>query len=266
MSTVTSKDGTTIAFEKVGQGPPLVVVDGLFVYRAIDPWSVELGSKLAGNHTVYTYERRGRGGSGDSDTYAKEREIEDLAAVIEEAGGSAYVLGLSSGGVLSLDAAAAGLPIKKLAIYEPPFIVDDTHPPRPDNYLAEVKRILADGGKGDAVAYALTETVFLPAEMVQEMRNEPFFAGMEAIGNTMPYDGEIMDGLMSGNPLPTDRWTSLSAPTLVLYGGASEQWVHNGAAALGELLSTAEVRGLADQTHEVAVDAIAPVLQEYFTD
>jgi len=266
MSTVTSKDGTTIAYEKVGQGPPVVVVDGLFVYRAIDQWPVELANKLAGSHTVYTYERRGRGDSGDNENYAKEREIEDLAAMIEEAGGSAYVIGVSSGGVLSLDAAAAGLPITKLAVYEPPFIVDDTHPPRPADYLSEVKRILAEGGKGDAVAYALTETVFLPAEMVQEMRNEPFFAGMEAIGHTMPYDGEIMDGLMSGNPLPTDRWNTLSTKTLVLYGGASEQWVHNGASALGELLSDAEVRCLDDQTHEVAVDAIGPVLQEYFTD
>ncbi|WP_326821758.1 alpha/beta hydrolase [Streptosporangium sp. NBC_01639] len=268
MSTVTSSDGTVIAFEKVGQGPPVVLVDGAFVYRAIDPWAPQFASLLADKYTVYTYERRGRGNSGDNSgdaaPYAIAREIEDLAAVIKEAGGSANVVGLSSGAVLALDAAASDLPITKLAVYEPPFIVDDSHPPRPDDYLAVAKEIIADGRKGDAIAHALTKTVFLPPEMVEGMRAEPFFGAMEAVGNTVAYDGEIMDGLMSGKPLPTDRWSSLSVPTLVLYGGASEQWVHNGAKALNELLPTAEVQGLEGQTHEIDASVLASVVEKYF--
>ncbi|MEU0565755.1 alpha/beta hydrolase [Nonomuraea sp. NPDC005983] len=266
MHTVTSSDGTTIAFEKVGQGPPVILVDGAFVYRAIDPWAPEFASELADKYTVYTYERRGRGNSGDTAPYAIAREIEDIAALIKEAGGTANVIGISSGAVLALDAAASGLPITKLAVYEPPFIVDDTHPPRPDDYLDEAKKIIADGRKGDAIAHALTKTVFLPTEMVEEMRAQPFFAAMEAVGDTVAYDGEIMDGLMSGKPLPTDRWNTLTVPTLILFGGASEQWMHNAAHALNDVLpSTTEVRNIEGQTHEIAANVLAPIVDKYFS-
>ncbi|GGS57768.1 MULTISPECIES: alpha/beta fold hydrolase [Actinokineospora] len=268
MSTVTSKDGTAIAYEKVGQGPPVVLVDGAFVYRSdIDPWTPQFAAKLGETHTVYTFERRGRGKSGDTQPYAIQREIEDIAAVIEEAGGSAYVIGFSSGAVLSLDAAAAGLPIKKLAVYEPPFIVDDTHPPRPADYVTAARALVAEGRKTDAVKYALTKTVFLPEEMVEGMASQPFWPLMEAVGPTVPYDGEIMDGLMSGNPLPTDRWASSTVPTLILHGGASEQWMHNAAKELHKILPTAvDIQALPDQTHDVSPDVIAPVLSKYFAD
>ncbi|GAA0948283.1 alpha/beta hydrolase [Nonomuraea longicatena] len=269
MNSVTSKDGTTIAFEKFGQGPPVILVDGAFVYRAIDPWANQFAGELADRYTVYTYERRGRGNSGDTAPYAVAREIDDLAALIEHAGGTAHVVGLSSGAVLALDAAASGLPITKLALYEPPFIVDDTHEPRADDYLDHARKLIADGRKGDAIAHALTKTVFLPAEMVDEMRAQPFFAAMEAVGDTVAYDGEIMDGLMSGNPLPTDRWNAVTTPTLVLYGGASEQWMHNAAHALAETLpttATPQISGLDNQTHEIAADILAPTIDKFFTD
>jgi pimeloyl-ACP methyl ester carboxylesterase len=265
MSTVKSSDGTTIAYEKVGQGSPVVLVDGAFVYRAIDPWAPQFASLLGEHHTVYLYERRGRGNSGDTKPYSKEREIEDLAAVIEAAGGAASVVGLSSGGVLSLDAAAAGLPITKLALFEPPLIVDDSREPRPDDYLDEAKRILADGRKGDAIVHALTKTVFLPVEMVEGMRSQPFFGAMEAVGDTVAYDGEIMEGLMSGKPLPTDRWSTLKTPTLVVYGGESELWFHNAAKALNELLPTVEgAQALEGQTHEVDAGVLATTVAKYF--
>lgn len=265
MPTVTSNDGTTIAFEKIGQGPSVVLVDGAFVYRAIDPWAPAFASALADRYTVYTYERRGRGGSSDAGSYAIQREIDDLAAVIEEAGGSAFVLGMSSGAVLALDAAAAGLPITKLAVYEPPFIVDDTHAPRPDDYLAEAKRLIADGRNGDAIAHALTKTVFLPAEMVEGMRAQPFFGAMEAVGPTVAYDGEIMDGLMSGKPLPKDRWAASTVPTQIVHGGASEQWIHNAANALREVLPVAEeVQTLEGQNHEIPATVLAPVVEKFF--
>lgn len=265
MPTVTSNDGTTIAFEKTGEGPAVVLVDGAFVYRAIDPWAPAFAGALADRYTVYTYERRGRGGSGDAGSYSIQREIEDLAAVIEEAGGSAYVLGMSSGAVLALDAAAAGLPITKLAVFEPPFIVDDSHEPRPDDYLAEAKQIIAEGRHGDAIVHALTKTVFLPVEMVEGMRSQPFFGAMEAVGPTVAYDGEIMDGLMSGKPLPRDRWATATVPTQIVYGGASEQWIHNGANALREVLPGAEEIQLLDgHNHEVPAEVLAPVVDKFF--
>jgi pimeloyl-ACP methyl ester carboxylesterase len=265
MDTVTSNDGTRIAFEKAGQGPPVVLVDGAFVYRAIDQFAPAFAEALSAKHTVYTYERRGRGNSGDTQPYAEQREIEDLAAIIAEAGGSAAVVGLSSGGVLALDAAAAGLPITKVVAYEAPLIVDDAHAPRPDDYLAEAKRIVAEGRMGDAIVHALTKTVFMPVEVVEQMRAQPFFGAMEAIGATVPYDGEITEGLMSGKPLPTDRWSSCTVPALILVGGASEKWMHNGAHALRDVVPTAEeVQALEGQTHEVAADALAPVVEKFF--
>jgi pimeloyl-ACP methyl ester carboxylesterase len=265
MSTVTSSDGTTIAYEKVGQGPPVILVDGAFVYRAIDPWAPEFAGLLADKFTVYTYERRGRGNSGDTEPYAIQREVEDLAALIEEAGGSAFVVALSSGGVLALDAAAAGLPITKLAVYEAPVIVDDSRPARPDDYLAEAKALIADGKKGDAIALALTKAVGIPPEFVEGMRAQPFFPMMEAVGHTVAYDGEIMEGLMSGKPLPADRFNASTVPTLVLYGAGSESWVASGAAAIGEQLTHAEVHGLEGQTHEIAASALAPVVEKFFS-
>lgn len=266
MSAVTSKDGTRIAYEKVGSGPPVVLVDGAFVYRSpIDPWTPEFAGHLAETHTVYTFERRGRGKSGDTQPYAVQREIEDIGAVIEEAGGSAYVIGLSSGAVLSLDAAAAGLPITKLAVYEAPFIVDDTHAPRPADYVAVAQQLVDEGRKSDAIVHALTRTVFLPEEMVEGMRSQPFWPLMEAVGGTVPYDGRIMDGLMSGKPLPTDRWSSATVPTLVLYGGASEQWMHNAAKALHAVLPNAVgIQSLEGQTHEIDAKVLTGVLQKYF--
>ncbi|MEU4254245.1 alpha/beta hydrolase [Amycolatopsis sp. NPDC026612] len=266
MSTVTSKDGTTIAYEKVGQGPPVVLVDGAFVYRSpIDPWTPEFAKLLAETHTVYTFERRGRGQSGDTQPYAIQREIEDIGAVIEEAGGSANVVALSSGAVLALDAAASGLPITKLAVYEPPFIVDDTHPPRPADYLTVAQQLVSEGRHGDAVAYALTKTVFLPEEVVDGMRSQPFWPIMEAVGPTVPYDGAIMDGLMSGKPLPADRWNASTVPTLILHGGASEQWMHNAAKSLNEVLPSAvDVQSLEGQTHDIAGDVLAPAVAKFF--
>ncbi len=265
MSTVESNDGTTIAFEKVGQGPPVVLVDGAFVYRAIDPWAPEFANALADTHTVYTYERRGRGDSGDTAPYSVQREIDDLAAIIKEAGGSAAVMGMSSGAVLALDAAASGVPITELAFYEPPFIVDDSRPPRPDSYLADVQAMIREGRNGDAVAHAMTKAVGIPEEFVEGMRAEPFFPAMEAVGHTVAYDGEIMEGLMSGKPLPADRWNTVAVPSLVLCGGASEQWVRNAARALGEVLPGSEVRELPEQTHEIEAGVLAPVVKEFFT-
>jgi pimeloyl-ACP methyl ester carboxylesterase len=150
VNTVRSKDGTTIAFDRTGQGPPLIVVGGAFSYRR---WKglLRLGELLAETFTIVNYDRRGRGDSGDTPPYAVQREIEDLDALIEASGGSAFVWGISSGGVLALRAASRGLPIEKLAIYQPPFMLDgDGHQPPPD-FAARLEELTAAGRRGEAV-------------------------------------------------------------------------------------------------------------------
>jgi pimeloyl-ACP methyl ester carboxylesterase len=142
MQTVLSKDGAAIAFDKSGKGPPLILVDGALCYRASGPMG-PLAALLAPHFTVFTYDRRGRGDSGDSAPYAVEREVDDIDALIQEAGGSAFVYGISSGAALTLEAANRGCGIWKLALYEAPFIADDSRPPIPDDYMARLNGLLA---------------------------------------------------------------------------------------------------------------------------
>ena len=185
MNTVTSKDGTTIAFDRSGEGPALILVGGALQHRAIDPSTVQLASLLAPSFTVYHYDRRGRGDSGDTVPYAVEREIEDIDALIQEAGGSAFVFGMSSGAVLALDAAAGGLAITKLALYEPPMVVDDSRPPVPKDYVARLTELASSGRPGDAIEVFMTEGVGLPAEAVAPMRGAPFWPAFEAVAHTL---------------------------------------------------------------------------------
>src|SRR5262245_20045564 len=218
MGTVQSADGTTIAFEAWGDGQPLIMVDGATAHRAVSQLNAPVGELLADAFRLYAYDRRGRGESGDTAPYAVEREIEDLAAVIDEAGGSAPVCGFSSGGVLCLDAAAAGLPITKLALFEPPFVVDESRPPLPGDYVERLDAANAAGRPGDAVEVFMTAAVGMPAEFVGGMRQGPFWPALEAVAPTIAYDGRIMGTTMSGAPLPTDRWAGVKVPTLVMYG------------------------------------------------
>jgi pimeloyl-ACP methyl ester carboxylesterase len=155
-NTVTSKDGTTIAYDRAGEGPAVVLVDGALCSRAQGPMP-ELSKELASQYTVYNYDRRGRGDSGDAETYQVEREIEDLAAVIEAAGGSAYVYGTSSGGALVLRAAAAGLPISKLVVFEAPFVADGSRKPIPRTWTADLRALAEAGKRGDAIKYFMTK-------------------------------------------------------------------------------------------------------------
>jgi pimeloyl-ACP methyl ester carboxylesterase len=261
---VTSKDGTRLAFDRTGKGPPVVLVAGALASRA---FPFPLGGLLAPHYPVFHYDRRGRNESGDTPPYALERELEDIEALLREGGGSARVCGFSSGAVLALEAAASGLPITKLALYEPPLIVDDSRPPVPADYLAHVRELIAAGRPGDAVEYFMTDAVRVPPEYVGSMRNEPMWPGLEAVAHTIPYDGAFMEGLMSGKPLPADRvkrWASLKAPTLVIDGGASEQFMHSSADALAKVLPDAQRRTLEGQTHDVNAEVLAPVLIEFF--
>ena len=261
-STVASKDGTSITYDRYGDGPPVVVVSGATSIRA---YAVGLATALASTFTVYAYDRRGRGDSGDTLPYAVEREIEDLDAVIRDVGGSAFVLGHSSGAVLALRAAAAGVPMAKLAVYEPPFIVDDSRPPAPNDYVKHLDELVAQGRRGDAYAFFMTEVVGVPAEVVDSMRAAQIWQNMEAIAHTLAYDGRIMADTMSGKPLPAEPWNAITVPTLVMDGGASPEHMHTGADALATHLPSAERRTLAGQDHGPADDVLAPVLVEFFT-
>ena len=260
METVTSKDGTTIAFERTGDGPPLVVVGGALNDRAA---AAPLAGELAARFTVMAYDRRGRGDSTETPPYAVEREVEDLAALIDAVNGSAFAVGFSSGAALILESSLRGVPITRQAVYEPPYIVDGSRPPLPEDYIAHLEELVASERRGEAVEYFMTVGIGLPAEMVVPMRSAPMWKSLEDLAHTIAYDGRVMGDHMSGRPLPRE-WSSVGVPTLVMDGGASPPWIRNAATALAAVLPEAELRTLEGQTHEVAPDALAPLLVEFF--
>ena len=219
-STVFSKDGTTIAYDRRGDGPASVLVDGALCGRAQGPMP-ELAEELASHFTVYNYDRRGRGESGDADSYAVDREIEDLAAVIEAAGGSAYVYGSSSGAALALRAAAAGVAIEKLVAFEPPFVVDDSRKPVPATWVED----LESRGPADAVKYFMTKVIGLPGPFVAMMRLMPAWKHLKAMAPTLPYDARVVGANVAGRPLDAAQWAGIESPVLTVYGGKSPAWM-----------------------------------------
>jgi pimeloyl-ACP methyl ester carboxylesterase len=257
----TSADRTPIAFDRVGEGPALVLVGGAWNTRHS---GAELAAALAPGHSVYTYDRRGRGDSGDTPPYAVDREIEDLQAVIEAAGDSAALFGHSSGGALAIEATAAGAPVSKLAVYEPPYIVDDSRPPLADDYIEHLEELVASGRRGEVVSYFMTEAVGMPPEMAQQMADSPMAAAMEPLAHTVAYDGRVMlRGNMKGGALPADWRDSVTVPTLVMDGGNSPTWPHSSAHALVALLPDVQYRTLEGQDHAAPPEALAPVLDEF---
>lgn len=266
MTTTRSKDGTTIGFDRVGSGPPLVLVHPATSYRAFNPSMAELAQLLSSRFTVFNYDRRGRGESGDTPPYAVEREIEDLDALIGVAGGSAFVYGMSSGAALALESANRGLSIERLALYEPPFIVDGTRPPLPPDYLTRLGELLSSDRRGDATAYYLTSVALLPAEVVAQMREQPMWAGFEAVEHTLAYDGAVMGDTMSGRPLPAERVASVAVPTLVIVGSAAGDWARNSASALAGALPNGRLSTLEGQFHAIAPATLALELERFLAE
>ena len=264
VETVTSADGTQIGFERTGSGPAVILVYGASGTRAHPLWT-ELAERLSEHFTVYSYDRRGRGDSGDTAPYAVAREIEDIEALIDHAGGRAFIYGISSGAVLALEAASA-LPNKvtKLALYEPPFIVDDSHAPLPDNYVEKLDAAIAAGDRSKALEIFFTDAFGMPAEYVEPMKSEPWWEETTKVAHTIAYDGRIMGTTMSGNPLPEDAWQSATMPVLVLVGGNSEPFFHSGARAVADLLPDARHQVLEGQDHAAGADALAPALTGFF--
>ncbi len=264
MHTVTSRDSTTIAYETMGSGPPLIFVHGAMQYRGIDPLTPQLAALLADRFTVVQYDRRGRGQSGDTLPYAVQREIEDLAALIEAVGGHASLLGMSSGSVLTIEAAASGLPVDKIAVYEPPFIVDDSRPGFPENYVETLDGFIAEGKRSEAVEYFMTVAMGMPADQVAGMKASPFWPLMEGVAHTIAYDGRIMAGAFVDKKLPVERWSTITAPVLVLDGDASFAFMKAAADAVAKALPHATRETLAGQTHGAEPAVIAPVLKTFF--
>jgi pimeloyl-ACP methyl ester carboxylesterase len=264
MHTVQSADGTTIAYDALGAGPALILVGGAFQHRAIDPRTGTLAELLARDFTVFHYDRRGRGDSGDTPPYAPERELEDIAALANAAGGPPFLFGHSSGGLVALDAAAGGLPVPSVAVYEVPVIVDQSRPPAPPGYLATLTELASAGRRGEAVEYFLTRAAGVPAEIVAGMRRMPVWPQFEAVAHTLPYDAAFCAETVFGGPLPAGRWASLTAPVLVVDGGASLPWVGAGAQAVAGVLPRARRQTIPGQDHAVDPAALAPVLRDFF--
>jgi pimeloyl-ACP methyl ester carboxylesterase len=262
-TTVHSGDGTAIAFESSGDGPPIILVDGALCYRASGP-SRPLAAQLAEHFTVYSYDRRGRGDSGDTPPYAVEREVDDIQALLDHAGGSAYVYGLSSGAALALEAAQRCTGITKLAVYEAPFIVDDSRSAVPDAYVPQLNDLLASERRGDAVRLFMRQ-VGLPAVIIALMRFLPAWSKLKAVAHTLPYDAAAMGSTQTGQPLPAARWSGVTMPTLTIVGGKSPAWMHAGMRALADVLPNAQHRVLEGQTHLVKPKALAPMLAEFFS-
>jgi pimeloyl-ACP methyl ester carboxylesterase len=259
MRTVTSIDGTTIAFDRFGSGPPLIMVAAAFNTRSGS--CAPLAPALQDRFTVLNYDRRGRGDSGDTAPYSVAREIEDIDALIAATGGSSAVFGHSSGATLALLAAARGSAISKLALYEPPFIVDESRPPLAADLPQRLAALIAAGQRGAAVELYQTEAVGIPQEVVAQMRSAPFRPALEAIAHTLVYDATIVGDLT----LPTELVSALTTPTLVIDGENSPPLLRNAARALAESLPNGRRCTLAGQTHEICADATAPALAEFLS-
>ena len=262
MNTLKSKDGTTIAFDAQGEGPALILVDGAVSTRSSGS-KPELARLLAQNFTVHSYDRRGRGDSGDTKPYAVKREIEDIDALIGEAGGSAFVYGHSSGACLALDAAVAlGEKVKKLAMYEAPYNDDPKARKAWGEYVRNLTEALASDRRGDAVALFMAY-VGIPAAQIEGMRQAPFWGGMEAIAPTLAYDHAAIMG--SDASIPAERVARVRVPTLVMSGGNGAPFMLETAKTLSKVIPDATLTTVEGQTHDVHPEALAPVLLEFFT-
>jgi pimeloyl-ACP methyl ester carboxylesterase len=254
---VTSRDGTSIAYERRGQGPALILVDGALCSRTFGPMP-KLAPVLARDFTVFTYDRRGRGESGDTAPYAREREIEDLDALIRAAGGRASLLGLSSGAALALEATASGLPVERVVAYEPPYVGGA----RAGEYEGALRRLIAAGDRGGAVKYFMRTMVGVPGWVVVMMRLMPWiWRKLAAVAHTLPYDAAVMNEFA----VPIARLGAIKVPALAMHGGKTEARLQDAARAVAAAIPNAQHRTLPGQTHQVKPEVLAPAVVEFLT-
>ncbi|MFI8190526.1 alpha/beta fold hydrolase [Streptomyces sp. NPDC085946] len=253
---ILSRDGTSLAYRSTGRGPAVVLISGAMSTGAT---VAPLAGPLARRFQVVVYDRRGRGGSGDTAPYAVEREVEDLAALIEAAGGEAALYGVSSGGALALRAAASGLPVRRVAVYEVPFAMSEEDAAERARYTERLTEALGQDRRGDAVELFLRLTGLAEA-VIQGARQSPMWADMEALAPSLAHDDAVMG---DGRP-PRERLASLTVPVLALAGGESPAWMREAARAVAQAAPEGTYRVLEGQTHVVDPNVLAPVLAEFF--
>jgi len=260
-----SRDGTTIVYEQTGTGPVVVLVSAALADRG---GTRRLADRLAKDFTVVNYDRRGRGKSTDTQPYAVEREVEDIEALIDATGGSAFLFGSSSGAVLALEAASKlDGKVKKLFMYEPPFIVDNSRPPMPDDLGKQTTKLVSAGRSGEAVKLFFTKGMGIPNFAVTLMRLMPGWSKMVGMAHTLPYDLAILAGTQTGKPLVPGPWASMTVPTLVMVGSRSEAFFHGGAKAFVSLCPYAQYRSLDGGNHGsvlLAPASIAAPAKDFF--
>lgn len=255
MESVTSKDGTRIAFDQLGSGAPLVLVGGASCDRGV---GARLAEALATSFTVLNYDRRGRGDSTDVQPFAVDREVEDLAVLLDAAGGSAVVLGVSSGAALAAHAAASGLPVDRLVLWEPPFRLDAEGRRQSLEYAARLEELLAEDRRGDALELFM-RTVGVPEQVVQGMRSSPYWSAGEDLAPTLAYDAAVMGDCS----VPVERYAAITAPALVLSGGASPEWMRSSAEAAAAAIPGARSGVLEGQTHDVDAGLLAAAVRDF---
>jgi pimeloyl-ACP methyl ester carboxylesterase len=255
---VTSKDGTRIAYDKVGRGPVVILILGALNTRKS---GASLAKLLASRFTVISYDRRGRGDSTDTPPYSPEREVEDVAALIDEAGGSACLYGHSSGAAIALRAAAVlGKQVRKLAIYEAPYALDTVAREAARDYDRHLNTLLASKRYGDAVVLFI-KVVGVSDKQIEATKKMPMWRGLESMAPTLAYESEVLG---EGHSLPTALLAGVTTPTIVMHGGAGAASMRRVAKAISEAVPNAQLRALAGQTHGVRPKALAPVLEEFF--
>jgi pimeloyl-ACP methyl ester carboxylesterase len=260
MEKVRSADGTEIAFEKVGSGPPVVLVGGALCDRRARVSGLPLAKAMASAMTVYAYDRRGRGDSSDTAPYSVAREIEDLAALLALAGSTARVYGHSSGAILALEAALTGLSMQQLALYEPPLILHGLRERMPSDLEQQLVELSKAGKRSEATALFLTQGVGVPAAVVEQRKLDPSWAKLEALAHTLSYDARL-----TADPESiVTRAASLRVPAALFDGGRSQAWLRAGVDTLSAALPAAPRVSLPEQTHDVDPLQLAPKLLEFF--
>jgi pimeloyl-ACP methyl ester carboxylesterase len=257
MRKVVSRDGTTIAYEQAGDGPAIVLLNGAFRDHTIFD---SLAPELAPHCTTYVYDRRGRGESGDSPAYAVEREIEDLAAVIDEAGGQAVVFAGSCGANLALEAAMSGVPISKLALHEPFYVTEGYRRP-PSDFTDNLRALLADDMRGEAAEYFLAKLLGLSPEAIADWRTGPLWATNEANAHTLPYDTAICGDFN----VPVHRLAAVQTATMVVNSNGTSDWLRAAARATAAALPNGSWVELPGSWHRVQTDVLGRVLAEFAT-
>ena len=263
MQTVTSADGTRIAYDRYGDGPALILVNGALSFRKFKKFE-QLATALSEHCTVINYDRRGRGDSGPAGPVSVQHEVDDIAALIDAVGGRASLWGWSSGGAVALRAAAADVGVEKLVLYETPFKTDPEAKYPTEDYGARLDEIVAEGDPKRAARHFMRNGIGMPAPVVTLMSVMPMFKKFARNGLTLPFDyAALGEQNMKGQPLNPQEWATVTCPTLVAYGSKTYPVLKHASKALAEVLPNATLRELPGQNHNVAASAIVPVLAEF---